>query len=75
MTYILSIILDVRMGQYLPKTTFHLEICLLSVLQAGASIQSKLSGWKPAVTRSCVHALAWPQGQINKPWEKQCMLM
>lgn len=59
----------------LPKTAFHTEICLPSFLQAGASTQSKLSGWKPAVTRSYVYALAWPQGQINRPKERQYLLM
>lgn len=62
-------------GRCLPNTAFHTEICLPSILQAGASIQSKLSGWKPAVTRSYVYALAWPQGQINRSRERQCMLM
>lgn len=45
------------------------------MLQAGASIQAKLSGWKTAVTRSSVYALALPQGQINRPRERQYTLM
>lgn len=57
------------------KTTFHAEICLPGILQTGASVQAKLSGWKTAVTRSSVYALALPQGRINRPRDRQYTLM